>query len=742
MGDRKRLHYRIQGTVQGVGFRPFVYHLARQNGLAGWVSNTSAGAELEVEGDRRALMEFDGRLESDKPAHCFYAGLERLELPVEGASGFSIRKSLDSGPRRALILPDLATCPECLREIFDTRNPRYRYPFTNCTHCGPRYSIIEAVPYDRHNTTMRGFPLCLRCFEEYHDARDRRFHAQPVACPDCGPQLAWWNSQGDPLHEREDALQAALQALRAGRIVAMKGLGGFQLLVDARRQDAVQLLRRRKHREEKPFAVMMPSLDAAERWCSISTPERELLTSPAAPIVLLAHHSEALIAPAVAPHNPNLGVMLPYTPLHHLLMAGLGFPIVATSGNLGEEPILIHESEAVEKLSAIADGFLVHDRPIARPVDDSVVRLIAGKPSVLRRARGYVPLPVRVNHDLPPLLAVGGQMKNTVAVAAGREVFLSQHIGDLTNTASYERFTATIDDLQRLHQITPERAVCDLHPDYTSTRYAERSGLPLEAVQHHLAHVHSVIAEQGIREPVLGVSWDGTGFGLDGTIWGGEFLLVSGSSSHRVAHLRPFPLPGGDHAIRDPKRTAQGLLFALRGTMKLDAPQPVLRMLTSRFNCPLTSSAGRLFDAVASLLQLASFNSFEGQAAMQLEFAIEDDPEARHYPFPLNGDQLDWGPLIEAMLTERDHGVPAGILATRFHRTLVEGIVAVARHAAVPRVALSGGCFQNKWLAEHAIERLREEGFSVYWQQQVPPNDGGLALGQIWSARSSPVASD
>ncbi|MBS1829001.1 MAG: carbamoyltransferase HypF [Acidobacteria bacterium] len=733
MGDRQRLRYRIQGTVQGVGFRPFVYHLARQNGLAGWVSNTSAGAELEVEGDHRALMEFDGRLESDKPAHCFYAGLERLELPVEGASDFSIRNSLDSGPRRALILPDLATCPECLREIFDTRNPRYRYPFTNCTHCGPRYSIIEAVPYDRYNTTMRGFPLCLRCFEEYHDPRDRRFHAQPVACPDCGPQLAWWSPQGTALCKSEDALQAALQALRDGRIVAMKGLGGFQLLADARRQDAVELLRARKHREAKPFAVMMPCLDAAERWCSISPAERDLLTSPAAPIVLLAHRAEALIAPAVAPHNPYLGVMLPYTPLHHLLMAGLGFPIVATSGNLGEEPILIDEIEAVQKLGPIADGFLVHDRPIARPVDDSVVRLIAGKPTVLRRARGYVPLPVRVNHDLPPSLAVGGQMKNTVAIASGREVFLSQYIGDLTNTASYERFTATIGDLQRLHQITPEHVICDLHPDYLSTRYAESSGLPRESVQHHLAHVLSVIAEHGIREPVLGISWDGTGFGPDHTIWGGEFLLVNGAACHRIAHLRPFPLPGGDHAVRDPQRVAQGLLYALRGPAQSDAPQPILRMLATGFNSPLTSSAGRLFDAVASLLQLATCNSFEGQAAMQLEFAIEDDPEARHYPFPLTGDQLDWGPLIEALLAERDSGVPSGILATRFHRTLVEAILAVARHAAIPRVALTGGCFQNKWLAEHTIERLREEGFSVYWQQQVPPNDGGLALGQIWS---------
>ncbi|MBL8221485.1 MAG: carbamoyltransferase HypF [Bryobacterales bacterium] len=735
MADRKRLHYHIQGAVQGVGFRPFVYRLARENGLGGWVTNTAAGVELEVEGDGNALIEFEERLEADKPEHCFYVGLERLELPVSGESEFYIKASKEKGARQALVLPDLATCGECVREIFDPGNRRYRYPFTNCTHCGPRYSIIEGIPYDRANTTMRGFPLCARCWAEYRDVGDRRFHAQPLACPECGPRLAWWDVNGAVLGEGEEALQTAVRELREGRIVALKGLGGFQLLVDARQQDAVQALRMRKHREEKPFAVMAASLEAAVQLCSIGPAERELLMSPAAPIVLLARKAGGAIADSVAPHNPYLGVMLPYTPLHHLLLRDLGFPVVATSGNLGEEPILIDEHEALAKLGRVADGFLVHNRPIARPVDDSVARLIACEPTVMRRARGYVPLPLRVREPLRPVLAVGGQMKNTVAVAAGRNVFLSQHIGDLTNTASYERFVTTVEDAMRLHEIEPERVVCDAHPDYTSTRFAERSGLPVRTVQHHEAHVLSVIAEHGIEEPVLGVSWDGTGFGTDRTIWGGEFLVVEHGVCERVAHLRPFPLPGGDRAVLDPRRAAYGLLFALRGPVGLDAPQPILRMLATGFNSPMTSSAGRLFDAVSSLLHLSMYNSFEGQAAMQLEFAIGADPQRAVYPFPLVGTVLDWGPMVEALLRDRDGGVQAGVIAARFHRTLVEGIVSVARQEGIPRVALTGGCFQNKWLAERAITRLREEGFSVYWQQQVPPNDGGLALGQIWSTR-------
>lgn len=735
MADRKRLHYSIQGAVQGVGFRPFVYRLAQQGGLGGWVANTGAGVELEVEGDGAALAEFEGKLESEKPQHCLIAGLERLELPAAGESGFQIRQSGEGGEKRALVLPDLATCAECLREIFDKRDRRYRYPFTNCTHCGPRYSIVTDIPYDRWNTTMRNFPLCWRCFEEYGDPRDRRFHAQPVACPDCGPRLQWLNASGAALGEAEDALQMAAEALRAGRIVALKGLGGFQLLVDARNQDAVELLRLRKHREEKPFAVMTPSLESALALCAVSAAEEELLVSAAAPIVLLEKRAHGEIAHAVAPRNPYLGVMLPYTPLHHLLLDALGFAVVATSGNLGEEPILIDEDEAVGKLGRIADGFLVHDRPIARPVDDSVVRMMAGRPSLLRRARGYVPMPVRVSQPLRPVLAVGGQLKNTVAVAAGREVFVSQYIGDLTNTATYERFTETVDDAMRLHQVQAERVVCDAHPDYTSTRFAERSGMRLASVQHHHAHVLSVMAEQGIHEPVLGVSWDGTGFGEDRTIWGGEFLVVDSGGYARVAHLRPFPLPGGDRAALDPRRAAYGLHFAWRGLAGLDAPQPVVRMLMNNFHSPMTSSVGRLFDAVAWLLRVAVYNSYEGQSAMQLEFAITHDPRAVAYPFPLVGRMLDWGPMLEALLADRDSGVQVGVIAARFHRALVEGIVSVARESGIPRVALTGGCFQNKWLTELAVVRLREEGFAVYWHEKVPANDGGLALGQIWSTR-------
>jgi hydrogenase maturation protein HypF len=759
-----RLKMAVRGAVQGVGFRPFVHHLATELGLTGWVNNSSQGVSIEAEGASASLEQFLLRLQVEKPPGSFIQSLESWWLDAAGYADFQIRPSATGGGKTALIMPDLATCPECLREILDPRNRRHRYPFTNCTHCGPRFSIIESLPYDRAHTSMKQFVMCAECEQEYRDPANRRFHAQPNACPKCGPHLELWEAGGAVLASHDQALLQAAQSVRDGQILALKGIGGFQFIVDARHEEAVRRLRERKEREEKPFAVMYPSLAAAGADCRVSSMEARLLTSPAAPIVLLRRM--AALAPSIAPGNPNLGVMLPYSPLHHLLMLELKFPVVATSGNLSDEPICIDEREALQRLRHIADMFLAHNRPIVRHMDDSVVRVLLGREQVLRRARGYAPLPMRLTAGRPvpaldnaaPVLAVGAHLKNTIALAIGPQVFVSQHIGDLETVPSYEAFLRVIQDFERLYEAEPRLIAHDAHPDYLSTQFARslvarkaaRRGV---AVQHHAAHVLACAAENELAPPLLGVSWDGTGHGLDGTVWGGEFFLVTEPVCQRVAHFRQFRLAGGEQAIKEPRRAALGLLYEMSGESALAAGElPPMksftaenltllkRMLKGGFNSPLTSSVGRLFDAVSALLGLRQIARFEGQAAMELEFAMDGIQTDESYSFALDDQEqtgaqsmlvVNWELIVKGILADLNRKLPAGLISAKFHNALAEVIVAVARRVGPSQVALSGGCFQNRYLTERTAARLEREGFRPYWHQRIPPNDGGIALGQI-----------
>ncbi|MFN0172091.1 MAG: carbamoyltransferase HypF [Bryobacteraceae bacterium] len=711
----ERLRVSLHGAVQGVGFRPFVYRLATELALNGWVLNSYNGLIVEVEGPPATTAQFLERLETERPPSSVILTREVSRLAPAGLGSFEIRHSGDSGPPSAAILPDLATCPDCLAELRDPGERRYRYPFTNCTRCGPRYTIVEEIPYDRPNTTLKGFPLCADCRREYTNPADRRFHAQPIACPACGPRL-------------DTAIESAVHVIRSGGIVALKGIGGFQLLCDARNAEAVARLRERKHREAKPLAVMMPSLEAARHYCRISAAEEQALRSPAAPIVLLEPAANPL-APNVSDMSPFVAAMLPNSPLHHLLMSELAFPVVATSGNVSGDPIVTTTEEAHRVLAPIADLMVGHNRPIARPVDDSVVRVFRGGVSVIRRARGFAPLPIPVPVDLPPTLAVGGHMKNTVALGLGRQVFVSQHIGDLDTVASRQAFEQAIDDLCRLYRVKPEFAACDLHPEYASTRWAQNSGLKLVSIQHHIAHAASCAAENDVPEPYLAVSWDGTGFGTDHTIWGGEFFWAENGRFERVAHLRPFGLPGGDAAIRQSWRPALSLLWECRRdftVLHLDprAAGTVRRMLEQRINCPRTSSIGRLFDAVAALAGVATENHFEGHAAMLLE-RTADPAEKGAYSLPLENGQLDWSDLVDRVPAD-----PAPIAAARFHNGLALAIRSVARFTAARQVVLSGGVFQNARLTHRTVALLEGDGIRVFTHQRVPANDGGLSLGQ------------
>lgn len=694
-----RLRITLTGAVQGVGFRPFVYRLAVELGLSGWVANSPAGLTIEIEGE--LTEKFLERLETEKPPHAVILTREISVLAPTGQQGFAIRDSGNSGETTTAVLPDLAVCSACLAEMFDPSDRRYRYPFINCTLCGPRYTVILDLPYDRPNTTMRTFAMCPECRREYEDPRDRRFHAQPIACPKCGPKLS-----------------SEIPLLTGGQILALKGIGGFQLLVDARNEEAVRRLRRLKGREEKPFALMMPDVETVRRYCRLSEAEERLLRSPAAPIVLLRPSGIPGIAPSVAKNSPYLGVMLPYSPLHHLVMEKNPFPLVATSGNRSDEPIATGNTEALERLCGIADGFLLHDRPIARPCDDSVVRLSRGRELVLRRARGYAPLPVRVPQPLPPVLAVGAHLKNTVAIAIGNQVFISQHIGDLDTLEAREAFERAISDLCSLYHFRPEAVACDLHPDYASTIWARQSGLPVIPVQHHYAHAAACAAENDVRDAYLAVCWDGTGLGLDDTIWGSEFFLAENGRFERVAHLRPFRLPGGDAAVREGWRVAA----ALTG----EGPAPLLRMIEAGLNAPWTTSAGRLFDAVAALCGVARESRFEGQAAMLLEASMAGRRTEASYPLP----DGDWRPLLDAIRNDLRVGAPLSEIAARFHNALTDWILEVATRVRVRDVVLSGGCFQNAYLTERAAALLESRGFRVHTHQRVPPNDGGISLGQ------------
>ena len=783
--DTARLKIEIQGAVQGVGFRPFVYRLATELALAGWVINDTRGVFIELEGPRADLESFLTRLPDAKPPLAIIHTVQSAWLDPLGYTQFEIRHSDEHGAKTVLVLPDVATCADCLGEVLALHDRRRRYPFTNCTNCGPRFSIIQSLPYDRPNTTMRHFALCADCRAEYENPLDRRFHAQPNACPVCGPRLALWSPSGESLATQDEALRRAVEALRAGQVIAAKGLGGFHLMVDAANAKAIARLRERKPRHHKPFALMARDVEQVRALCDLPPDAETLLSSHQSPILLLRRRpsSKLDVAANVAPGNPYLGLMLPYTPLHHLLLREFDRPVVATSGNLSDEPICTDEREALERLGQIADLFLVHDRPIARHVDDSVAWVVRGEGRLLRRARGYAPLPLTLQHEIPTLLAVGAHLKNNVALSVGRSIFISQHIGDLETPEALEAFERVIADFMALYEAKPVAIAHDLHPDYLSTRWAEgkkekildtivpaaeQSGNGyLVPVQHHHAHLAACLVENDVEGTALGVTWDGTGYGTDGTVWGGEFLLGDAADFVRVAHLRSWRLPGGEVAVREPRRVALALLWEIYGEAALErddlAPvrafAPAERrllgqMLERGINSPLTTSAGRLFDGVAALLDLRQEITFEGQAAMALEFAVDPDIKGA-YPLPLVKDNpgprnkaeedysprseakekapmlLDWGTMVEAVLDDLKRGVEPGVMAARFHNGLVEAIVDVARAVGQSQVALTGGCFQNRLLTERAAQRLGEAGFQVLLHRQVPPNDGGISLGQI-----------
>ncbi len=738
----------LQGAVQGVGFRPFVYRLAVDLALSGYVCNSSFGVTIEAEGSIDRVQDFLICLRSKCPPQALIEDLQITHLPLQKDDRFVIRDSQIMLRPEAVILPDMGTCPQCLKEIFDPSDRHYRYPFTNCTHCGPRYSIIEHLPYDRKNTSMKTFVMCPMCQKEYDDPLDRRFHAQPNACPACGPQLQLVNGEGKALNIGNDALLAAVSALRLGKILALKGLGGFQLLVDAHNEHAVSRLRERKHRAEKPLAMMFPSLVMVKEYCEVSAAEERAISSAQAPIVLLSKKEKlfdnAPIACAVSLDNPAFGVMLPYTPLHHLLMKEFGQGLVATSANLSEEPMCIDNDYALDKLKDIADLFLIHDRAIVRPVDDSVGMVIKDRFSIVRRARGFAPLPILVNDHEGNILALGAQMKSAVALKFKNKVYLSQHIGDLGSQETMGAFTQSIESLRGLYPHPVNYVAVDMHPDYSSTRYGLTCKEPLIAIQHHHAHIVACMAENHLNGTILGLAWDGTGLGTDHTIWGSEFLVASYTDFERAGHLLPFRIPGSETAIHQPKRTALGLLSMLSDAdlnifkdlypVQLFTEKEIeniKKMLTKGLQSPMTSSMGRLFDGVSALLGLCHQSTYEGQAAMLLENSIGTLKEGGYYSWTINNKNIiDWRPMMHGIIADIRCGTETPMIAIKFHNTLVEMAVDVAKRIALHQVVLSGGCFQNKYLVTNLIDRLRAEGFDPYWHAQVPTNDGGIALGQ------------
>jgi hydrogenase maturation protein HypF len=739
----------VRGIVQGVGFRPWIYKIAREHGLTGRVLNNAAGVVIDAFGPEVALDEFAEELRTDPPPAAEVAALSWHTIPAELLDRFSIMPSAAADELRVSIPPDLATCPECLAEIFDPKDRRYRYPFTNCTHCGPRFTIARDVPYDRAATTMARFTMCEACQKEYDDPSDRRFHAQPNACPVCGPRLTLTSNDGRAM-EVSDPIDAAAAALGRGAIVAIKGIGGFHLACDATSASAVARLRLRKRRDEKPFAVMVPDLDAAGHLAVLTDEERSLLASVTRPIVLAAPRQHSPLAANVAPDAPLVGVMLPYTPLHHLLLRGVGCPLVMTSGNVSDEPLAYRNHEALERLSMLADYFLLHDRDIDTFCDDSVTRVIAGGAVLLRRSRGYVPRGVRV---LPPfdqpVLACGALLKNTFCVGMGDTVYPGPHIGDLENVAAYDAYVRSIDRMEQFLRVEPEIVAHDMHPDYLSTRYALEQERPRTiAVQHHHAHIASVMAEHAIRGPVIGVAYDGSGYGNDGTAWGGEILLTELARFERLATLRPIRLPGGDAAIREPWRIAVALVLdAFDGRMPAslrsrfngvpDAPfEGVVRLATLGLNAPPAHGAGRYFDAIGSLVLGRTRAAFEGQIALAWN-GIAAPREGGGYPFVIDHGSRPWTIdlrlMVQAIVEDLDAGVAPRTIAARFHNTIVQATVLAIESAAMAHgdlpVALSGGCFQNPRLTESLIARLSPH-FDVHINRRVPPGDGGIALGQ------------
>jgi hydrogenase maturation protein HypF len=752
---------RVHGLVQGVGYRPFVHQLARTHGVTGWVLNDTMGVQAAVYGPPLVLETFLAALRDQAPplARVDEARVEHRETVEEAPARFEIRQSERVERTDTVVAPDAHICDACLREVSDPADRRFRYPFTNCTHCGPRYSIIRGLPYDRARTSMASFAMCERCAAEYHDPLDRRYHAQPNACPACGPQVRLTGPDG-PKAVGDEAVRAAVDALAAGHVVAVKSVGGFHLAVDARAVAAVALLRRRKKRDWKPFAVMAADLAAVDTFADRTKAESALLTSPARPIVLLSKRPGAL-PEAIAPRNPKVGVMLPCSALHHLLLDRPGLDVlVMTSGNISGQPIVFRDADALTDLFEVADLILHHDRDIEVRVDDSVV-LCAEHPDLtepltifLRRSRGYAPYPVRVDEEQEPVLAFGAELKTTVALADGRAVFVSQHIGDLKNDETFGSHGQISKHLIGLYELGPRYVACDLHPDFRTTRFS--AATPEERVyrvQHHHAHMASCIAENRLSGPTIGVVFDGAGYGVDGTIWGGEFLLGDVTAVDRVASLRPTPLLGGDQAVREPVRT--GFAFALDAMGDADSATeafPALRRLTKqeqhvfgvmfrrRVNAPLTSSMGRLFDAVAALLGICLYAEYEAQGPIELEGLLGRDPSlSEGYLFGVleddHGTRVDPRPVIRRIAADLGHGVDTAEISRRFHSAVVGMVVqrctAISRAHHTDQVVLSGGVFLNEFLAVNCLVELRRAGLAAYGHHLVPCNDGGISLGQV-----------
>jgi len=737
--------------------RPFISRVAHELGLTGLVRNALSEVNIEVQGTQRQIDEFATRVRCEAPPDATIDLVAIAQIKqVDREQEFAILPSVARGAKRLAIPPDLATCAECFAEVNGAQfSRRTAYAFTSCSHCGPRYSIAEDLPYDRATTTMRAFLMCESCATEYSDHTDRRFHAQPIACPQCGPELMLLDAAGATAGTGTEAISGAAKAIARGEIVAIKGIGGFQLIANATDAAAVARLRTRKRRPDKPFAVMMPDVATVRTCCFISKDELRILISSASPILILRSRLNSTdVAANVAPANPWLGVMIPYSPLHRLLLLEAGRPVVCTSGNRSDEPICTDNREALIRLGDIADWFLIHDRAIARPLDDSIARVLNGRFEILRRARGYTPLPTGIDSAGPVTLALGAHQKSTIGLAIGSEVTLSQHLGDLDSAPARSVYLRTIYELLRLFDVAPELLVCDLHPNYASTVAAEdlakRFAAPLVRVQHHEAHIASCLAEHHLDGRALGFAWDGTGYGADRTVWGGETLLTSGCEFARVGHLRTFPLIGAAAAIRDPRRAAFGLL--------LEAAPNDLEAISSRWfsaavsrtfcamaaqglNSPLTSSVGRLFDAVAALIGVCEYPTFEGQAAMHLEWVLKDGADrAGAYPMALSDTHamivVDWMPMLSALLADLREGAPAAQMSARFHNALVEAACAIAKRVGIEQIALGGGCFQNSYLCRRLEVQLGRAGFRVYRPQRIPTNDGGIALGQITIARN------
>lgn len=772
--ERRRIV--IHGIVQGVGFRPFVYGEALQWNLVGFVLNDSRGVTIEVEGTPESLNGFQHALREKAPPLARIDSLVAEEVSLSYDTVFVIAQSQAGAERNALISPDTATCDDCLHELFDPGDRRFHYPFINCTNCGPRFTIIQDVPYDRDKTTMREFPMCRDCQSEYADPLNRRFHAQPNACPVCGPQVNLFNWAEGAINRastltNEEPIITAAQQLATGAILAIKGLGGYHLACDALNVESVQRLRQRKHREAKPFALMVPDLETAGRLCQVSDAEALLLQSHQRPIVLLSRRSDCPVAPGVAPAYDTLGIMLPYTPLHHLLLrafaefiepGGTGrLPVlVMTSGNLSDEPIAYKDNDARQRLATIAEGLLIHNRDIHMRCDDSVLRIAAGGEQIFRRARSYAPESILMSFDFAvPLLACGGHLKNTFCLGKGRQAFVSHHIGDLENLETLTSFREGIEHFKRLFDIQPEVVAYDLHPEYLATKYAFDTHISQKiGVQHHHAHIASVMAEHGLQEPVIGIAADGTGYGTDGAVWGCEIMAANLLGFDRLAHLDYMPLPGGEQAVRQPWRMAAVYLAQAYGDdfLELDIPfvyqldrskwHALTQMIARGINSPPTSSLGRLFDAVAALIGLRSEVLYEGQAAIELEMLARkheggnDRGQSDIYPFVIKmRDQmpatLDVAPMFRTIVSNIQQGVPTSQIADRFHRSIAELLATVCfdarKQTGLDVVALSGGVFQNRLLLEQLVKRLEQMAFQVYVNRRVPPNDGGISLGQL-----------